>query len=83
MINLMALHVTLRTTVVRMLPANGTKSPQNMSASVSFLFVSKQRVVICNKFLILGNPGYHGDGIDCREKEVSCVEVFFSTLTLG
>lgn len=21
------------------------------------------------------NPGFHGDGIDCREKEVSCVEV--------
>lgn len=44
-----------------------------------FFFVTKQSVVIFNEFLILGNPGYHGDGIDCREKEVSCVEVFFST----
>ncbi|XP_063703047.1 nidogen [Culicoides brevitarsis] len=29
---------------------------------------------ISSKYECICNPGYHGDGIDCREKEVSCVE---------
>lgn len=28
-----------------------------------------------SKYECVCNPGYHGDGIDCREKDLSCVDV--------